>query len=132
MLFRVFCVKHKKIMATISIEGMEFHAYHGHFAEEQIIGNTFVVDVHFETETKAAEVSDDLNDTINYADVYQTVKVEMETASKLLEHVARRIRDAILKKYPVIDIIELKISKINPPMGGKIDSVSVTLDNLDE
>jgi dihydroneopterin aldolase len=119
-------------MATISIEGMEFHAYHGHFAEEQIIGNTFVVDVHFETETGAAERSDELQDTINYADVYQTIKTEMDTSSKLLEHIARRIRDAILKRYPVIDIIEVKISKINPPMGGRINSVSVTLDNLQE
>ena len=119
-------------MATISIEGMEFHAYHGCFEEEQLIGNTFMVDIHMETDTAAAERSDNLEETVNYADVFQLVKEEMAVNSKLLEHVGRRIMDAILERYPQVDIIELKISKLNPPVGGKVHAVSVTMDNIDE
>ena len=119
-------------MATISIEGMEFHAYHGCFEEEQVIGNTFMVDIHMETDTAAAERSDNLEETVNNADVYQLVKEEMAVNSKLLEHVGRRIMDAILERYPQVDIIELKISKLNPPVGGKVHAVSVTMDNIDD
>lgn len=119
-------------MATISIEGMEFHAYHGCFEEEQLIGNTFMVDVHMETDTASAERSDNLEETVNYADVFQLVKEQMAINSKLLEHVGRRIMDVILEKYPQVDIIELKISKLNPPVGGKVHAVSVTMDNIDE
>lgn len=119
-------------MATISIEGMEFHAYHGCFAEEQVIGNTFIVDIHMDTDTTSAERSDNLDETVNYADVFQVVKEQMEIKSKLLEHVGRRIMDAVTEKYPEVDIIELKISKLNPPVGGKVHAVSVTMDNIDE
>jgi dihydroneopterin aldolase len=119
-------------MATISIEGMEFHAYHGCFEEEQLIGNTFMVDVHMDTETTSAEQSDNLEETVNYADVFQLVKEQMAVNSKLLEHVGRRIMDVILEKYPQVDIIELKISKLNPPVGGKVHAVSVTMDNIDD
>ena len=119
-------------MATISIEGMEFHAYHGCFTEEQVIGNTFIVDVHLDTETASAEQTDNLEETVNYADVFHLVKEQMEIKSNLLEHVGRRIMDAILDRYPEIDIIELKISKLNPPVGGKVHAVSVTMDNIDE
>jgi dihydroneopterin aldolase len=118
-------------MATISIEGMEFHAYHGCFAEEQVIGNTFIVDIHMDTDTTSAELSDNLAETVNYADVFQLVKEQMAIKAKLLEHVARRIMDATLEKYPEIDIIEVKISKLNPPVGGKVHAVSVTMDNLE-
>lgn len=119
-------------MATISIEGMEFHAYHGCFAEEQVIGNTFLVDVHMDTDTTSAEVTDNLEETVNYADVFLLVKEQMNINSSLLEHVGRRIMDAILAKYPQIDIIEVKISKLNPPVGGKVHAVSITMDNIED
>lgn len=119
-------------MATISIEGMEFHAYHGCFAEEQVIGNTFLVDVHMDTDTTSAEVTDNLEDTVNYADVFLLIKEQMNINSSLLEHVGRRIMDAILAKYPQIDIIEVKISKLNPPVGGKVHAVSITMDNIED
>ena len=119
-------------MSTISIEGMEFHAFHGCFAEEQIIGNTFIVDVQMDTETISSEKSDNLAETVNYAEVYDLVKEQMEVKSKLLEHIGRRIMDVVLKKFPEIDFLEVKISKLNPPVGGKVHCVSVTLDNIDE
>jgi len=114
-------------MSTISIEGMEFHAYHGCFAEEQVIGNAFIVDLHLDTETSSSEQSDDLDETVNYAEVYNLVKEQMVIKSKLLEHVGRRILDAVLERYQEIDFMEVKISKLNPPVGGKVHSVSVTI-----
>jgi len=114
-------------MAKISINGMEFHAFHGCFKEEQMIGNTFIVDVCLETNTMEAEDSDDLKKTVNYAFVYELVKKEMEITSRLIEHVARRILDSIIMTFPQITSAELKVSKMNPPVGGKVDRVMVTL-----
>lgn len=110
---------------------MEFHAFHGCFKEEQIIGNTFLVDLYMDTNTKEAELSDNLEHTVNYARVYELVKKEMAVKSKLLEHVGKRIIEAIEQAYPQIDAIELKISKMNPPIGGKVESVSITLNNME-
>ena len=114
-------------MSTIAIEGMTFRAYHGCMEEEQVIGNTFVVDLYLETDTEKAELSDDLNDTTDYAEAYNIVKREIEIPSKLLEHVGRRILDAVKGSFPEVESIELKVSKMNPPINGQADSVSVTL-----
>lgn len=114
-------------MATISIEGMEFYAYHGCFAEEQLIGTWFVVDLFMETDTTEAERTDQLDKTVNYLEVYQLVKKEMETNSKLLEHVGRRILNAVKNNYPQITDATVKVRKMNPPLGGKMDFVSLTI-----
>jgi dihydroneopterin aldolase len=117
-------------MATIALEGMEFHAFHGCFAEEQVIGNTFIVDVYFDTNTATAEESDNLEDTVNYAAVYTLVKQEMAVKSKLLEHVGNRIMKAIRQAFPQVESIDLKISKMNPPIGGKVSNVSFILSSV--
>ena len=114
-------------MSVISIEGMEFFAYHGCFKEEQVIGTKFSIDLFLETDTSKAEQSDSLQDTVNYQLVYQLVKKEMETTSKLLEHVGRRILDSISKKFPMVAHATIKIRKQNPPLGGKMDFVSLEL-----
>jgi dihydroneopterin aldolase len=119
-------------MAVISLEGMEFFAYHGCFSEEQIIGTRFVVDLFIEVNTTMAEKTDKLSETVNYQDLFLTVKEQMMIKSKLLEHVGRRILDAVLAKYPEIEHAEVKISKMNPPLGGKTGSVSVSLSSADE
>jgi len=119
-------------MATIALEGMEFHAYHGCFKEEQVTGNTFMVDLWFETNTSDAEKSDNLADTVNYAEIFELVKQEMAIQSKLLEHVGKRIMKAIQKDFPMIQSIGLKISKMNPPLEGKVNNVSVFLNNQQE
>ena len=115
-------------MGTIILEGMEFFAFHGCFKEEQIIGTKFIVDLHVETDTSVSEKSDRLRDTIDYVGLYQCVKSEMEQKSHLLEHLARRILTAVQTDFPAIDSIRLKISKINPPMGGKMQQVSFKTD----
>lgn len=115
-------------MSTISIEGMEFFAYHGCFAEEQIIGTKFRIDLFLEVNTSKAELSDELRDTVNYQEVFMLVKEEMKTKSKLLEHVGRRVLDKIKTHFPEVKSARIKIRKLNPPLGGKMDFVSVELD----
>lgn len=115
-------------MAVISIEGMEFFAYHGCFKEEQVIGTKFKIDLFITTDTTEAEATDDLSKTINYQSVYLLVKKEMQHKSKLLEHVARRILNNLKHNFPAIEKATIKIAKLNPPLGGKMDNVSLTID----
>jgi len=113
-------------MSIISIENMEFYAYHGCFKEEQQVGAWFEVNLSIEADTSKAELTDNLEDTINYQSVYLTVKQQMAKKSKLLEHVARRILDAVMAEYPVLSA-EVSIRKKNPPLGGKTNAVNVRL-----
>lgn len=113
-----------KNMGKILLEGMEFFSYHGCFKEEQLIGTKFIVDLEVEVDTLRAEVSDHLNDTVNYTSIYLTVKREMEIKAHLIEHVAKRIVDALKIGFPQLVAIHLKIAKLNPPIGGKLHQVS--------
>lgn len=115
-------------MALITINDMRFYAHHGCFEQERVIGTHFRVDLSFTTDTSRAEVSDSIVDTVSYLDVYQVVKAEMMTPSHLLEHVARRVGERVLADFPAVDTVNVKVSKLNPPLGGQMDSVSVTLD----
>jgi len=114
-------------MPTISIEGMEFFAYHGCFPEEKIIGTRFILDLFLEANTDEAEKSDNLNSTVNYLEVYKIVKKQMEIKSNLLEHVGRSIINEVKNHFPQVSAVEVKVRKMNPPLGGKMDFVSVTI-----
>ena len=114
-------------MSKISINGMEFYAHHGCFEEERKVGTWFMVDLSMEVDTKEAEVTDNLEVTVNYAEVYLTVKREMSIPSKLLENVAYRIKTAVLKAYPSVEKVRVKVRKLNPPLGGKMKSVAVEI-----
>jgi dihydroneopterin aldolase len=114
-------------MGTIHIEGMEFYSFHGHFKEEQIVGNKFLVDLMLDTDMSRAADSDELHDAVNYQTAYKLVKREMEKKSKLLENIASRILLAIHAELPGVLKATVTIRKMNPPMGGKMRSVSVTL-----
>lgn len=109
----------------IQLEGMEFYAYHGCFKEEQIVGNKFLVDVSITTDCEKAAESDNVKDALNYQVVYEIIKAEMQKKSHLLENVANRILDALFQKFDTIQNITLKISKVNPPVGGQVNRVSV-------
>jgi 7,8-dihydroneopterin aldolase/epimerase/oxygenase len=114
-------------MGKIQLEGMEFFAYHGCFAEEQIIGTRFTVDLEFDYDTSKAEESDHLTQTVNYQEVYRIVKEEMDKKSYLLEHVGRRILGAVKKAFPGISNVKVRICKVNPPVGGKVRQVCCVL-----
>lgn len=115
-------------MGIIRIEEMEFYSFHGHFKEEQIVGNKFLVDLTIETDMDQAKDSDNLKDAVNYQKAYEIVKLQMGKKSHLLEHIAGRILDALYSELEGIKKATVKVSKMNPPMGGKIGSVSVVME----
>ena len=114
-------------MSTISLNGMHFYAYHGCFAEEQKIGTYFTVDVEFETDTSRAQQSDDIAHTVSYLDVYHTIRREMMIPSHLLEHVGERVADRLLNSFPTMDWVQVRVTKMNPPLGGQVGSVTVEI-----
>ena len=109
-------------LIIIELENMEFHACHGCYPLEQV-----VVDVKIEADLSKAAASDNVADTINYLNVFETVREQMDIPSHILEHVARRIADAIHLRFPQAGKVSVKVSKMAPPLGGKIEKVSVTL-----
>ena len=103
-------------MTEISLEGLEFYAYHGYYKEEQEIGNKYSLDIKIDI--SGIPANDDLKDTINYEDIYKITKLEMEKKFKLLETIANNIISEIFLKYPQINTAEVSVSKFNPPLGG--------------
>lgn len=112
-------------MATITLENMKFHAYHGCLQHEKTFGNTFLITIEMHLNTDVPEITDDLSDTLNYQLVYDAIKNEMEQPSELLEHIARRIVNRIHRDFPQITGGLLSISKTNPPLGGSISAVRI-------
>lgn len=112
---------------TIELKNMRFYAYHGAFPQETQVGNTFIVDLELTAPLQKAVASDNLEDTINYAAVYELVKQEMDIPSRLIEHAAGRIMDSLKRHFPEICRIRLKLSKQNPPFGGDVESAAVIL-----
>ncbi|HZL09293.1 MAG TPA: dihydroneopterin aldolase [Prolixibacteraceae bacterium] len=115
-------------MALIEIEGMEFYAFHGHFEVEKVAGNRFLVNLKIEADYSKAGRTDRLEDTLDYQKSYLAVKEEMAIPSDLLEHVAQRIINRIKSEFPEAQKVSVKVSKMNPPMGGQIRKVSVTME----
>ncbi|MCO6501443.1 MAG: dihydroneopterin aldolase [Vicingus serpentipes] len=115
-------------MGKIFVEGIKLYAYHGCFKEETSIGTNFLVNVELDVDLEKPAITDSIEDTVNYQAVFQVVKEQMAVPSKILEHVSKRIIDALFKEFSAIDKIKLKVSKLNVPLGGHIDSVSVQLE----
>lgn len=111
----------------MELNGMEFHAFHGCLEQEKKDGNLFVVDfkAHFDME-KAAK-TDRLEDTVDVNDIYSIIKSEMENRCNLLETVASNICDKIVRKFKDQMLsVEVRVSKHNPPMGGKCEWSRIT------
>ncbi len=98
-------------MGLIQIENMEFYSFHGHFKEEQIVGNKFIVDLTIETDMKVPSETDNLRDAVDYQRIYLITKLQMEKKSHLLEHIAGRIIDAIYAEMKGILKVTVKVSK---------------------
>ena len=107
-------------MGLIAIEGIQIYAYHGYYAEEQVLGNYYLVDVYVGVNTKSVVKSDNLADTVNYETIYYIVKVEMNKKAKLLETVAQKIVNRIKSIFENVETLKVRISKLNPPLGGTV------------
>ena len=114
----------------ILLKDLRFQARHGVGAQETLVGNEFTVNLRLRTDLTKAVQTDDVADTLSYADVFEAVRDEMSRPSQLLEHVAGRIARRLFQDFPALDAIELKLMKRNPPMGADIDSAGVELVEL--
>ena len=115
-------------MGTIKLKNIRTYSYHGCLLEEGKIGSDYKVDLEVKTDLRKSSISDALEDTVDYVILNRIVMEEMEIRSKSLEHVAHRIIARIFKEIPSISRIVLAVSKINPPMNGNVDRVTVTVD----
>ncbi len=109
----------------ILLQSLKFHAYHGVLPQERVTGNDYTVDMRIKYDVSGALTSDDVNDTLNYAEVFRLVAQEMAVPSALLERVAGRIGDRLFRRFPGIEEVELKIVKQNPPMGADCKGAGV-------
>tara|TARA_Y100001933_G_scaffold264082_1_gene328182 strand:- start:3783 stop:4076 length:294 start_codon:yes stop_codon:yes gene_type:complete len=94
-----------------------------------LIGSDYRVDLEVTTDLSKPAISDQLSETVDYVHLNNIIKEEMTVRSNLLEHVAKRIIDRILTEIPEVSEVEVEVSKINPPIGGDVESVSVKLRN---
>lgn len=113
-------------MAYIQLHDMEFYAYHGHFKEEQKVGNYFLVNAKLKTDITKAAQTDNLDDALDYQKVYNLIEEEMKLKSFLIEPLLMRIVQRLFNEFRQLEYLELEISKINPPLGGKINRVSIS------
>lgn len=111
----------------IVLGAMRFHAFHGLMPHEKQVGNEFEVSLTLEVDITAAVESDRVVDTVNYADLYALVKAEMAIPSELIEHVGGRILKRIKAEYPRISRLEVRVAKLNPPVGGVMKRAEVVL-----
>lgn len=114
-------------MGIIKLRNIRCFAYHGCLVEEGKIGSDYLVNLTVFTDLKKSSATDTLSDTADYVDLNRIVVEEMAIRSKLLEHVAKRIIDRIFKELSVIQKIKVAVSKLNPPIGGDVESVIIEI-----
>jgi dihydroneopterin aldolase len=114
-------------MGIIKLKNIRCFAYHGCLVEEGKIGSDYLVNLTVFTDLKKSSATDTLSDTADYVDLNRIVVEEMAIRSKLLEHVAKRIINRIFKELSVIQKIKVAVSKLNPPIGGDVESVIIEI-----
>ena len=111
----------------IEVKEARFYAFHGVLPQERRVGGWFTVTLRVGYDWSRAAETDDVADTLNYADLYALVKREMAVPSKLLEHVAGRIATSVKTCYPNVTSLDLRLTKENPPMGADCKGAGVEL-----
>lgn len=114
-------------MGAVSLEGLEFFAYHGYYDEEQKVGNKYAVDITVNIDFDMAAEKDTLSGTVNYEVLYKIISKEMGKPSRMLEHLGKRIIQSAFDNFPFINSVEVSISKFNPPIGGVCQRARVSL-----
>ncbi|MFT6197219.1 MAG: dihydroneopterin aldolase [Nonlabens sp.] len=114
-------------MHKIQLENVRIYTNHGCLHEEDLIGSEYRVDLEISANLSRSAKSDDLIDTVDYVSLNKIIVEEMAQRSKLLEHVAQRILDRILAEESLVESAEIKVAKINPPIGGDVQSVIIIM-----
>ena len=108
-------------MKRIALKGMQFHSFHGYYREEQSVGNAYELDVLVDLNTLAEDLNDDLNNTINYEEIYQICKHQMAVPQRLIETVGNHILRDLKSKLGAAVTYTVRIKKLNPLLGGLVD-----------
>nr|WP_262922141.1 dihydroneopterin aldolase [Aquimarina acroporae] len=116
----------KNFVGLIKLKNIKVYAYHGCLVEEKKIGSDYRVDLKIKANLNTSAISDRLSDTVDYVHLNLIVKEEMAIRSKLLEHAAERILVRILDELPLVEKATVDVSKINPPIGGNVEMVTIT------
>lgn len=112
-------------MAIISLKGIRLFGHHGFYPEEETLGREFVLDVQVKVDVAAAAAGDELSNSVNYETLYHICQAEFRQPVKLLETVAQRILDRIMRQFDDVAGVRVVIHKMNPPLGGVVDEASV-------
>ena len=116
-----------KKLYTIELEGIDFYVFHGCYELEQQTGSHFEVSLRLTTELGTVAEDDDVTKAVNYLTVYEVVREQMQRTQCTIERVAQNIIDALHVRFPQIHETECRVTKIAPPLGGKVARVSVVL-----
>jgi len=114
-------------LGKIKLKNVRIHSNHGCLKEEMLIGSDYRVDLEISADLSQPAASDQLSETVDYVHLNNIIKEEMTVRSNLLEHVAKRIIDRIFNEIKEVTEVEVEVAKINPPIGGDVESVSVKL-----
>ena len=115
-------------MDIIYFNGMEFYGYHGVFPEENKLGQRFVVDMELYLDLGPAGETDQLDKTINYAEVYALCKIVLENETyQLVEKVAVQIANRSFMQFPLLNEVVVRVTKPDPPIPGHYQSVAVEI-----
>ncbi|HLP63298.1 dihydroneopterin aldolase [Flavobacterium sp.] len=115
-------------MGTIKLQNIRTFSFHGCLLEEGKIGSDYRVDLEVKTDLRKSAITDELHDTVDYVLLNRIVVEEMDIRSKLLEHVAHRIITRIFREIPEVSRILLAVSKLNPPIGGDVEAVTIEME----
>ncbi|MEG1563966.1 MAG: dihydroneopterin aldolase [Bacteroides sp.] len=117
----------KTTSSYIFLENVRFYAYHGVAPQETVVGNEFIINLKLKVDFSRATTTDEVTDTVSYAEVYEVVRKEMLQPSKLLEHVCGRIVRRLFDTFPGIDDIAIKLAKRHPPIRADLDAAGVEM-----
>ncbi|WP_426062491.1 dihydroneopterin aldolase [Flavobacterium sp. DSP2-3-1] len=115
-------------MGIIKLKNIRTYSYHGCLIEEGKIGSDYTVNLEVKTDLRKSSLTDDLKDTVDYVLLNRIVVEEMAIRSDLLEHVAHRIITRIFEEIPEISRIIVAVSKLNPPIGGDVEAVTIEME----
>ena len=112
-------------MGKIFLKNIRFYAYHGCMFEEEKIGGNYIVNLAVNTDLSLSSETDKLEDTVDYVSLLAIVKKQMSKRSNLLENIADRIIKQIFNDLPKVNKVNIRLSKMNPPIGGDVDEVCI-------
>lgn len=116
------------MMDKIMLNKMKFYGYHGLFPEEKKLGQRFIVDVELFADLKSPGETDNMQDSIDYGEVFHVVKEIVEGEPKnLIEAVAEKIADHLLASFSKLEACTVKVIKPDPPIKGHYESVAVEI-----